>query len=1134
MRPIHLTIAGLHSFREKQEVQFDELTKGGVFGIFGPTGSGKSSLLDAMTLALYGKVERASNNTQGILNHAEDTLDVGFTFELGNAKTIKRYRVERRFKRSGDVNIRTSTCRLIDLTDKTIVLAEKAGDVNQHIETILGLTIDDFTRAVVLPQGKFAEFLSLKGSERRQMLQRLFHLEQYGDKLNQKLRIRIQSVEGALREIEAEKTGLGDASKEALQQAEEDLKVAEKHLQTKQTELERVQNQYEEAKEIRQYQEQRETVEQKLESLQQQSPQVEQLKKRLEQAEKAEALTPYLEELKAAEIQFEHAQKEKKRLEETLKISKQAYEESEKKYTELKEVHDQQVPKYSTQIEQLKGALEEKQRLLKFRNERRKLEADIESLEKTKKEKKQVYSQTEAIKQKGEQKQRQLKEERNKVNVTVEERENIQAASELKQVYDLTNKQVKEINGQVEAKQAAYSEQAKAHELVEQQLKTTMEKLQETFIRNEQVYARICKREREWEKLSYSVSTFIMNKKKQLDNEKAKQLASQLVHGLEDGKPCPVCGSDHHPAPSSTELHQVEQLTSEIHKLEEVQQQFQAQQHQLSAHRSQLEQFSSELTEQLAENVPQSISVDEEKSLLEENLTSVEDFITGMKTLITECKALGQDMLELQQLVRKYIRTFQEQRQQQTHMKHRLDTLNEDITRTEEQQKEVSETLKAKHQQWEQRFSGLSFEEVEKRKHEINEKDRLAAEYNQRIEKSIPFLEQKEKELNKLQTELYQVENNHAIAVNTLNNKAESEKELIGRIEKQAPLDKLEDVLKQTEKELEQLRQATNEAYEKRDTNREAYNRIQTEMTEAETTFSHANTRCTEAKQRWEEKQSVSSFSSIQEVQAAHINNETKQEWKQRIEAHGDAMREQQSEFKKIKARLQDRFISIEQWNELLQQRSKLQEEVSDAQQQKGSRLNTLQEVKRKHERYQDLEEEGKKQQASHDNLRKLQNVFRGNTFVEFLAEEQLMHVSKDASERLKKLTRGRYAIEVDSAGGFVIRDDANGGVKRPVSTLSGGETFLTSLALALSLSAQIQLRGEFPLEFFFLDEGFGTLDQELLETVISALEKLNHEQLSVGVISHVPELRERLPRKLIVSPAEPSGKGSSVALEAL
>lgn len=112
------------------------------------------------------------------------------------------------------------------------------------------------------------------------------------------------------------------------------------------------------------------------------------------------------------------------------------------------------------------------------------------------------------------------------------------------------------------------------------------------------------------------------------------------------------------------------------------------------------------------------------------------------------------------------------------------------------------------------------------------------------------------------------------------------------------------------------------------------------------------------------------------------------------------------------------------------------------------------------------------------------------------------------------------------------MRDDANGGVRRPVSSLSGGETFLTSLSLALALSAQIQLRGEYPLQFFFLDEGFGTLDQDLLDTVVTALEKLQSDNLAVGVISHVQELRARLPKKLIVHPAEPSGRGTRVSLE--
>jgi exonuclease SbcC len=161
-----------------------------------------------------------------------------------------------------------------------------------------------------------------------------------------------------------------------------------------------------------------------------------------------------------------------------------------------------------------------------------------------------------------------------------------------------------------------------------------------------------------------------------------------------------------------------------------------------------------------------------------------------------------------------------------------------------------------------------------------------------------------------------------------------------------------------------------------------------------------------------------------------------------------------------------------------------------------------------------------------------LKQLLSGNRFVEFVAEEQLEFLARQASDRLKQLTRNRYALEVGADGRFVMRDDFNGGVRRPVSTLSGGETFLTSLALALSLSMQIQLQGQHPLEFFFLDEGFGTLDPELLDVVMATLERLHLENMTIGIISHVPELRQRLQRRLIVEPAEASGRGTRLRIE--
>ena len=114
---------------------------------------------------------------------------------------------------------------------------------------------------------------------------------------------------------------------------------------------------------------------------------------------------------------------------------------------------------------------------------------------------------------------------------------------------------------------------------------------------------------------------------------------------------------------------------------------------------------------------------------------------------------------------------------------------------------------------------------------------------------------------------------------------------------------------------------------------------------------------------------------------------------------------------------------------------------------------------------------------------------------------------------------------------GFTVGDNLNGGKTRGVYTLSGGETFLVSLSLALSLSAEICLRSLRPIEFFFLDEGFGTLDEHLVDTVMDSLERLKSENFSIGIISHVEELKHRIDKKLIVKKATET-HGSQIIAE--
>ena len=127
------------------------------------------------------------------------------------------------------------------------------------------------------------------------------------------------------------------------------------------------------------------------------------------------------------------------------------------------------------------------------------------------------------------------------------------------------------------------------------------------------------------------------------------------------------------------------------------------------------------------------------------------------------------------------------------------------------------------------------------------------------------------------------------------------------------------------------------------------------------------------------------------------------------------------------------------------------------------------------------------------------------------------------ANEQLKYLTSERYQLKVESIGDLTVVDRWNANEERPVETLSGGESFLTSLALALALSELS--RGRSQLNSLFLDEGFGTLDSETLDIAIAALEGLRMQGRNIFLISHIKELTRRLPVKIEVNK---KGNGSS------
>jgi DNA repair protein SbcC/Rad50 len=217
MRPITLDMHGFASFRDEAHVDF---TDADFFALVGPTGSGKSTVIDAMTFALYGSVPRWGR--KGMVSLALAPTVARGTVKLVFEVDRQRYVVARELRRTGAaVNQRAASLeRLADQAglampgDQTFPLAKDLDGVNEAVEKLLGLRYDDFVQCVVLPQGQFAAFLHAKPTERQDILLRLLGAEHYRHMM---MKANSRDKEAALRAgtYGEELLGYADATAEA-------------------------------------------------------------------------------------------------------------------------------------------------------------------------------------------------------------------------------------------------------------------------------------------------------------------------------------------------------------------------------------------------------------------------------------------------------------------------------------------------------------------------------------------------------------------------------------------------------------------------------------------------------------------------------------------------------------------------------------------------------------------------------------------------------------------------------------------------------------------------------------------------------------------------------------------------------
>ncbi|QIW83270.1 exonuclease subunit SbcC [Bacillus velezensis] len=1128
MKPILLTIKGLHSFREEQTIDFAGLSGAGVFGIFGPTGSGKSSILDAMTLALYGKVERAANNTHGILNHAEEQLAVSFTFALQSGHRVS-YKVERVFKRTDETKVKTALCRLIEIKDEQTVLADKANEVNKKVEELLGLTIDDFTRAVVLPQGKFAEFLSLKGAERRHMLQRLFNLEQYGDRLVKKLRRRAQEAAAKKNEMLAEQSGLGDAGEDALKQAEQQFHEANERLEEAEKKRVRAKERFENHQEIWNLQTERDEYERREKKLEERRPYITDLTERLKEAETALALEPYADRCTEAvrrkqRAEQEHELAKRKSEAETVSFTRQneAYEawRAHKAEQEPKLVKEEELYQRLSAIEQ--KLLEAKKEAEKTNAEHSKKEEEYEAASK----------QLAAVKDRltrGQNRQNELKEELKAVQVTADERKKCQTAAQLAAGFQQTQEQITKERANLTTQLKNVEKLNGESESLTAKAKTEEEDITRAYQTLQTVYHMVCETERSLKAAAERAEKTQADLRRRSEEARTAALTKELSEKLIEGKPCPVCGSTQHDRPRSAHetfspdtavqehLQQVEALLSEAAALSQ----------EVLTAKVALEEQSGRFTEECP--FLQSARVPELEAASSISGRPLDEAFSAVRL---EWKQMKQDMLSVKEKVTRLISAHQQTVKQAEQLAERIRYEEKEADRLRHSLEELESLSKSRLNQYNEVCGDIPPNRIDAWQASIDEKDRQAEECEKRIETSIAFLKEHEEEKERLQEMKHRLERERLelhYASERLQQVIDGYEQELGTAAEETSISAKLEAVRQ---ELQLLKSKEQSLFDALKQAQQSLNDAKGRESGSLMSLRDAEASLEKAQNDWRVRSKDTGFTEPDQVKKSLLPQGRAEEMKKEIDEFLDTSKQLSANISRVTDKLAERRISEEEWTASVSLLKHAEAESGAAMEEKGAQAKAYAVMQKQHKRFKEIEAELKSWQTQIDRLDKLQSVCKGNTFVEFLAEEQLESVARDASARLGALTRQRYAILVDSEGGFVMRDDANGGVKRPVSSLSGGETFLTSLSLALALSAQIQLRGQYPLQFFFLDEGFGTLDQGLLDTVVTALEKLQSDNLSVGVISHVQELRARLPKKLIVHPSEPGGKGTRVTLE--
>ncbi|WP_194439224.1 SbcC/MukB-like Walker B domain-containing protein [Vibrio fluminensis] len=999
MTPLKLTIQAFGPFADKQVIDFTQLGQSPLFLINGPTGSGKSSILDAICFALYGETTGSERTGEQMrCDHAapDFATEVIFEFALGT----KQYRIERTptqmlpKKRGDGLTKKDHTAVLFRIDgDEEALLANKPSPVAKAISELIGLDVKQFRQVMVLPQGKFRELLIANSKEREQIFGQLFQTHVYVA-IEKALLDKAAHIRRAKDEFDNQIKGALDVagvpSEEELNQQIDAVKPligdANRQLSNAQSVLENAQAQYKAANELQAKMTKRDQLLASRNEHLAQQPAMDQLAAKRKHAQQAQ-------DLHLPHNQWQQAQQRQVSAKSACEQGARQLEQVTIEYGEAKAQGDkasldaQAIPALTQQLFNLNE-------IAKRLNQRDQEHAKLKQAQNSQQQLQQTHQQN-------------VQQIVMLEDAAKNQQQQLQLAKDSLAALPAQQAELKQLQTQLKN----YQELANTQQAAEQFRAIYQVKLSDF----EQAKAQFEQAKRFADQQEYYWHT---------------SQAAQLAKTLQLGEPCPVCGSKDHPQPA-----------------------------------------------QFTEQEVSKAQVDQARAKQQQSFNLQEAASSALQ-------AAQRDVDRVEQAVKGWQGQLGDNPQPQPEIQHLA-------------------------QQLEMRIGAVNLNAVEQISQQLQITEQSLLQHKQQDELTHQQLTEAAQLVAKLEGSL----------ANLLQDLTEQDQDLAY----------VHQTITQTDNQVKQLQQAELQAKQKLETLHTQLVTVKTQQLENDKQFKEALEQLESRESNWIKQLQQSQF----ETESAYLEARLEPMQIEQIEL-------QLAQFAERTSSLNGALETLEQ--ELAEQSvpdiELLQQSLNDAQAVHQIQLDALTKLQSKLDNLNkvakiltQLYQQNQALEAEYQVIGTLSDIANGRTGARVSLHRFVLGVLLDdvliqASQRLRVMSKGRYELRrkeerakgLAGSGLDLMVEDGYSGKLRDVATLSGGESFMAALALALGLSDVVQsYSGGIRLDTLFIDEGFGSLDPESLDLAIQTLIDLQQGGRTIGLISHVSELKEQMPLRIDV-----------------